>query len=50
MHSTNKAFERYFRVESEEVRDVYAKTRPKDTPNNITGFGGRSVKSQLKNP
>ena len=27
MHSTNKAFERYFRVESEEVRDVYELAR-----------------------
>jgi integrase len=26
MHSTNKAFERYFRIESEEVRDVYRLT------------------------
>jgi len=27
MHSTKKAFERYFRIESEEVRDVYEITR-----------------------
>ena len=27
MHSTNKAFERYFRVELEEVKDVYSATR-----------------------
>jgi hypothetical protein len=27
MTSTNKAFERYFRIESEEVRDVYQLTR-----------------------
>ena len=29
MHSTNKAFERYFRIESEEVRDIYQLTRSK---------------------
>jgi len=23
MHSTNKAFERYFRIETDEVREVY---------------------------
>lgn len=28
MHSTNKAFERYYRVEADEVRSIYAKTRP----------------------
>ena len=27
MHSTNKAFERYFRVELEEVKEVYNATR-----------------------
>ncbi|MCP4113265.1 MAG: hypothetical protein GY749_48340 [Desulfobacteraceae bacterium] len=27
MTSTNKAFERYFRIESEEVRDIYQLTR-----------------------
>ena len=27
MHSTNKAFERYFRIESDEVRDVYRLTQ-----------------------
>jgi integrase len=26
MHSTNKAFERYFRIESDEVRDIYQLT------------------------
>ena len=29
MHSTNKAFERYFRMESDDLRDIY-----KDTPKN----------------
>jgi len=27
MHSTNKAFERYFRIESDEVREVYELTQ-----------------------
>ncbi len=27
MHSTNKAFERYFRIESEDLRDIYRDTR-----------------------
>lgn len=27
MHSTNKAFERYFRIEIEDVRGIYRKTR-----------------------
>ncbi len=26
MHSTNKAFERYFRIEAEDLRTVYRKT------------------------
>ncbi len=31
MHSTNKAFERYFRIESEDLRDIYRDTREKKT-------------------
>ena len=31
MTSTNKAFERYFRIEAEEVRDVYKMTRMNNT-------------------
>lgn len=27
MHSTNKAFERYFNIESEDLRNIYGKTR-----------------------
>lgn len=27
MHSTNKAFERYFRVETQELKEIYQKTR-----------------------
>ena len=30
MHSTNKAFERYFRIESEDLRDIYRDTVRKD--------------------
>jgi hypothetical protein len=30
MTSTNKAFERYFRIESDEVRNVYELTRNAD--------------------
>ena len=26
MHSTNKAFERYFRMESDDLRDIYSDT------------------------
>jgi hypothetical protein len=48
MHSTNKAFERYFRVESEEVRDVYAKTRPEDMKNKKLGLCGRPVEKQIE--
>ncbi len=29
MHSTNKAFERYFYIESEELRDIYEDARGK---------------------
>ena len=29
MHSTNKAFERYFRIESDDLRDIYKDTRQK---------------------
>jgi uncharacterized protein Yka (UPF0111/DUF47 family) len=27
MHSTNKAFERYFRIESDDLRDIYKDTK-----------------------
>ena len=27
MHSTNKAFERYFKIEMDDLRDVYADTQ-----------------------
>jgi hypothetical protein len=30
IHSTNKAYERYFRIESEDLRDIYRDTRHKD--------------------
>lgn len=33
MHSTNKAFERYFQIESEDLRDIYKKTRDKKKNN-----------------
>ncbi len=29
MHSTNRAFERYFRIEAEDLRDIYRDTREK---------------------
>ena len=40
MESTNKAFERYFRIEADEVRSVYERTKqivhPEQHLNNIT--------------
>lgn len=33
MQSTNKAFERYFRIESEEVRDIYRLTLSREKQN-----------------
>ena len=27
MHSTNKAFERYFQIEADDLRTIYGKTR-----------------------
>jgi hypothetical protein len=30
MHSTNKAFERYFRIESDDLRGIYEDTREKE--------------------
>jgi len=27
MHTTNKAFERYFRIESDDLRDIYKDTQ-----------------------
>ncbi len=30
MHTTNKAFERYFRIESEDLRDIYRDTVRRD--------------------
>jgi hypothetical protein len=35
MHSTNKAFERYFRIESEDLRDIYRDTVRKDEKGKI---------------
>ena len=29
MHSTSKAFERYFRLQAEDIKDIYSKTRIK---------------------
>lgn len=28
MHSTNKAFERYFRLEPDDLRNIYSDTQP----------------------
>jgi integrase len=36
MHSTNKAFERYFRIESDDLRGIYEDTREKDKPEGKT--------------
>jgi len=30
MHSTNKAFERYFRIESDDLRDIYKDTQKRE--------------------
>lgn len=36
MHSTNKAFERYYRVEGDELRDVYSLTRQRESDQQVT--------------
>jgi len=41
MHSTNKAFERYFRMELDDVRDIYADTHL--TPNQVSFEKGQVV-------
>ena len=38
MHSTNKAFERYFRIEAEDLRDIYRDTVRKDEKGKIVKF------------
>ena len=35
MHSTNAAFERYFKVELEDVKMIYQKTRKKEGPGQV---------------
>jgi len=41
MHSTNKAFERYFRMELDDVRDIYADTHL--TPNRVSDKKGQVI-------
>jgi len=41
MHSTNKAFERYFRMELDDVRDIYADTHL--TPNRVSDRKGQVI-------
>ena len=39
MHSMNKAFERYFRIESEDLRDIYRDTVRKDEKGKVIKIG-----------
>jgi len=41
MHSTNKAFDRYFRLEMDDVRDIYADTHL--TPNKVSPKKGQVI-------
>ena len=38
MHSTNKAFERYFRIESDDLRDIYKDTQRKVKKGEVVNF------------
>ena len=38
MHSTNKAFERYFQIESDDLRDIYKDTVRKDERGKVVKF------------
>ena len=38
MHSTNKAFERYFRIESDDLRDIYKDTQRKVKKGEVINF------------
>jgi len=38
MHSTNKAFERYFRIESDDLRDIYKDTQRKVKKGKVVNF------------
>ena len=41
MHTTNKAFERYFRMDLDDVRDIYADTHL--TPNKVSDKKGQVI-------
>ena len=41
MHATNKAFERYFRIELDDLREVYTDT--KLTPVSVSGRKGQVI-------
>jgi len=41
MHSTNKAFERYFMIESEDLRGIYSDTQRKDRKAKVVRFKDR---------
>lgn len=38
MHSTNKAFERYFRIESDDLREIYKDTQRKVKKGKVVNF------------
>jgi hypothetical protein len=41
MHSTNKAFERYFRIEMDDLREIYADTNM--TPKKVASKNGQLI-------
>lgn len=44
MHSTNKAFERYFRIDSDDLRDIYKDTSRSTRKAKVINFKGRDSK------
>ena len=50
MHHTNKAFERYFQIENDEVRSVYKNAAPKPINNSINHLVGLIKNWQRKSP
>lgn len=48
MHSTNQAFERYFSMELDDVRNIYAGTKaPEKADTNLTPKNGTTKKHNI---